>query len=464
VIGLRLLLTTYYFPPVAGVGVERTLKHVTYLPEQGWQPVVIGPGNPGYRLVDPASVARIPPGTELHQAFAVEPAHIRQLGRWLGNAARGIWPISNDLTTDDGRMEAESATDQGGSGGSHLRDALNDAWAWLIPRTFFPDEQLLWVPAAVAVALRVHQLSPVDAIYSSSPPVSSHLAAAVVASLTGLPWVADFRDPWVGNAFNRALTPVHENLRNSLERLIVRSAARTVFATAALRDAYARRYPALGGRFVTITNGYDADELADLARELPAGGGDGSRPFQLVYAGSVYGDRELEVFLDGVERLLAARPQLRDELRIEFIGWWSTANERLAASRLPRLAPVVRHSAQVSRSAALARVAAADAGLLLLAGGPDRDLFVGAKLFDYLGLDRPVLAVAPPGEIRQILSGLDWGVAVDPTPADVARGLEAIIAAGPPSHPADPERRFERRRLTAQLASLLDEVASARPA
>jgi glycosyltransferase involved in cell wall biosynthesis len=301
----------------------------------------------------------------------------------------------------------------------------------------------------------VHRADPVTALYSSSPPISSHLAAALIASVTNLPWIADFRDPWVDNAFAVALPPPYEWMRGRLERMIVNRAARTVFATPTLRDRYASRYPHVADRFVTVMNGYDRADLAGFRHHAGAPG----RPFHLIYTGSVYGERELAVLLDGVERLLARRPSLPDELRIEFVGWFSAENERLAARRFPLLGPVVERSGQVPKEEVLARAASADAGLLLLDDGPDRDLFVGAKLYDYIGLDLPVLAVAPDGDARRVLRELSWGICVDPKPEGVAAGLEQLLAAPPPDHVADPEGRFERRALSRELAALLDAVA-----
>src|SRR5690606_19129389 len=80
-------------------------------------------------------------------------------------------------------------------------------------------------------------------------------------------------------------------------------------------------------------------------------------------------------------------------------------------------------------------------------------------LFDYLGLGRRVLAVAPPGEVRRILTELDWGVGVDPTPESFADGVERLLTEPAPDRPADPDRRFERRTLSGHLAELLDRVA-----
>jgi len=438
------------FPPVAGTGIERTLKHVTYLPEFGWQPVVVAPANPAYRLIDPASVERIPAGTEVHGAPLLEPAHARLLMRRLfGSATPGPGG------TPVGPAPAHTATGRG------LRGLANSAWARLIPALFFPDEQLLWAPSAALVGWRAHRRQPVDLIYSSAPPFSSHLAAGMLSRLIGVPWVADFRDPWIGNTFARPLGAPHRRLQAALERWMVSRADRSVFATRRIRDRYAQRYPALVDRFVAIPNGYDLEDLQRAAQRGSTPGSVAEDTFRVVYTGSIYGSQELPILLDGVERLLGRRPELRERLRIELIGWMNSENQALASRRLPALDPAVRHLGQMARGDAIAHLASADAALLLMAPGRDQD--VGTKAYEYIGLDRPILAVTPPGEARTTLAELDWGIAVDPNPEGVADGLERIIDAPAPGRQADPERVYERRALSGRLAALFDEVLAGQP-
>lgn len=437
----RLLMVAYMFPPIGGIGVERTLRHVAHLPEFGWQPVIAAASNSGYRIVDPASVDRIPAHAEVHRARTVEPAHLRHaVARLLGRsgAASAV------------RFDPSLANRRPPSG---LRSAANAAWAAVIPLVFFPDDQLLWIPGAVAAGRRAAAAGQIDAIYSSSPPVSGHIAAALLARRLGRPWVADFRDPWIGNAFARPLPAPHRALQRRVERWIVDQADRVVLATSRMRDDFAARYPDRALRFVHIPNGYEPSEL-----NVPPAHREDDR-FHLVYAGSLYGERELELLLDGVERLLERRPEWRDRVRVDFVGWFSQANLAIAAERLPALAPVVRHHGFRPRPDAIAMQRAADAGLVLIAAGPNREGVATGKLYEYLGLDLPILAVTPPGEVRDILAALDWGVTADPTPDGVAGGLERVIEAQHPDRPADPERRYERRSLTGRLVEILEEVS-----
>lgn len=449
----RVLMVTYHFPPVGGVGVERSLKHVTYLPQHGWQPVVVAPRNSGYRIVLPESVGRIPPGTEIHRVTTVEPAHVRRAVGWLLGRLPGSRSGGGAAPRSGATPAAAPPSGASGRAGG-LRSAVNRAWAFAVPRILFPDEQLLWVPGAIRAGMAAHERDPVDLVYSSSPPVSGHLAAAVLSDLLDLPWVADFRDPWMGNAFVPHLPPIHRWLQRELERSIVVRADRVLFATATWRDRYARRYPQHADRFLHVPNGYDPADLAV--------GGSVSRPDDetrtLIYAGSIYGERELSVFLDGLAIALRRDAGLRDRLRVRFVGMLNPRNREIAEARGGEFEPVLSFAGFRPRAEVIAMQRAADAGLILIADDPGRDADVNAKLYEYIGLDLPVLAVAPPGETRATLEDLGWGMGVDPSPEAVADGLAAMVAAPRPERRADPQGRYERRALTARLATILDEI------
>jgi len=451
----RIMVVAYGFPPVAGAAIERTIKFTTYLPEFGWEPVVIAPSHSAYHMVDSAALSRIRAGTEVHRAPTLEPAHVRRLARAiLAATSRMRSRVGSGPNAD----EAMAGPRGQGNGRQRLHEAANTWWGRAVATLFFPDEHLLWVPSALVAGLLAHRRRPVDLIYSSSAPISGHLAAALLTSITRVPWVADFRDPWIGNVFARPLGPLHRAMQRWLERSIANRADRLVFPTQLLRDEYAARYPDRADRFVTIPNGYDRLDMSAASVAADAVDPRESGTFLMVYAGSIYGRNDLALFLDGVDLLLRRRPELRARLRVEFIGWLNAESTALAARRLPALDPVVRHVGFQPRRLAIARLRAADAGLVLIPAEAGRELFVGTKVYEYLGMDKPVLAITPPGETRRTLEELDWGVIADPTPDGVAHGLEELLEQPPDRRVADPNGRFERRNLTGALARLLDEV------
>jgi glycosyltransferase involved in cell wall biosynthesis len=448
----RASIIAYYFPPLAGIGVQRTLKHVIYLPDAGWSPVVFAPRGAVYRLTDPASSADLSASLEVHRSFCYEPARLRRtLGRLI-RRMRGL-PAPAELG-------APPPGDARCASGSLAGSGLNRLWARVVRLLFFPDDQLLWTPFAVRSAISVQRRRPSQVLYSSSPPVTTHLIAGLVSRRTGTPWVADFRDPWIGNSFAAPLPGFQRQLQARLERWIVEQADRVVFATEGLARSYRTRYPSRAERFLTIPNGYDANELSRI-QALPRQD-DGT--FRIVYSGSIYGDRELEILLDGLTLAIRRDPALRDRLRVELIGWMTEPNRRRAEAAMAILGPVLKVSGFVPRDEALARLRAADAGLMLLADGPERDVVVGGKLFEYLGLDRQVLAVMPRGDARAILKELAWGIVADPDAEGVADGLERLLSAPVPARAADPEGRYEGRRLAARLGEVFDQVAAERVA
>jgi glycosyltransferase involved in cell wall biosynthesis len=444
----RVLMVSYFFPPLGGVGVQRTLKHATYLPDTGWTPVIIAPRGARYRLMDPAAVTALPRGLEVHRSLSYEPARLRHQLAHVARLLRG--------------SPTAGGPAGGGPGGSVASGAvpgwLNRAWAAVVRALFFPDDQVLWIPFAVRSGLGVHRAQPCHAIYSSSPPISGHLVAGLLKRQTGLPWIADFRDPWIGNSYASPLPPLQRRLQARIERWIVGTADRVVVATPGLLRRYTQRYPMAAHRFVLIANGYDP---ADIGSEPAPRATEPHRGiFRLTYTGSVYGTDELPIFAEGLALALGRRPELRDRLRVEFIGWMTEPNLRVIERLRPGLGDTLETTGFLPRAVALARLRASDAGLILVADGPGRDAVITGKLFDYLGMDKPVLAVAPAGDLRALLQELHWGVVADPEPGSIADALLRLVDAPPVVGRADPEGRYDRRRLAAQLSSLLDEVTA----
>jgi glycosyltransferase involved in cell wall biosynthesis len=456
----RVLVVAYNFPPVGGVGILRTLKYVTYLPDSGWEPVVLTARNPGAAMRDEDSERTLPADLRVERSFSPEPAKLRRV---LGWAARRIGRAGAPQGASGARA-AEAVGAAGAVGAETPRrpgpwmSRLSTAWVGATHLVFYPDEQVVWALFALRRGLAVARAAPIDVVYSSSAPISCHLAAGLIARRAGLPWVADFRDPWIGNAFAVPPRRLHAYLQKRIESRIVHLADRVVFPTSGVAAAYAARYPGAAHRFVVIPNGYDRNDIpARTAPPAPAADG----RFHLAYGGSLYGERELELFLDGLELLVTRRPEVRDRLAVDFIGWLSLHNQAVAGrySDPGRLGSMLDFAGFLPHREAVARLAAADALLQVIGDDPNKGQIQGGKLMEYIGLDRPILAVVPEGDARAVLRELDWGVLADPTPEGVADGIERLLAAPSPVRSADPEGRYDRVNLAARLAVVLDSVA-----
>lgn len=443
----RVLLVSYFFPPVGGVSVPRVTAIARHLPSHGWATTVLAPENPGYPLRDEAGLASVPLETHVVRARIVEP------GQWRTPAA-GI---------DSARPSGDAGARSGAP--ARFKAALVKRLRGLLGRTadlvLFPDEQIGWYPFAVVAGARALRRDRPSAIWSTSSPITAHLVAGTLAVIGRRPWIADFRDPWVGNVLAADRPRVHAWLMRHVERWIISHADRVTFAMPRLTRLYEARYPEFAVRFVTWPNGYDRSELTELVGARPADQPVASPEIRITYSGTLDRPAELEVFLAGLGVALARRAPGIDRLRIQFIGHVSTECEALLASwsRQPGRERVLELRGFMPRAAALRALADSDAALVLLGDLPGMELFVGGKLYEAIGLHKVVLAMAPSGDLRDVLDGLDWGITVDVRPEAVADGLERLVGRGRERRSVDLAGRFERRELVAQLAGWLDAVA-----
>jgi glycosyltransferase involved in cell wall biosynthesis len=417
------LFVAFHYPPEASSsGVLRTLKYTRYLPDHGWRVTVLTLRTDAYETTDPVLAAQIPESVRVVRSRYVD------VKRHL--AFRG------------------------------LHSAL----------LAIPDRWIGWWPWAVAAGRRILREDPVDLVYSTSPHPTAHLIAGALARMRSLPWVADFRDPWFEDPPEPGTPALAHWAARRLEGAVVHRANRVIASTARLRDTLAARWAAEPAeKFASISNGYDDADFSGLASAPPRGR---EQPMLLLHAGSINPlFRDPRPLLEAIRD--AADMGLLDtsRIRLRFLGGGpfgdSPEMQRLVAGT--RLASRVEFHPRVLYDAALSELRAADVVVLLQASTDTLDL-VPAKLFEYLGAGRPVLALVYPGATGEVLQETGGGWAVDPR--DRAALREAVMTvyrawcAGTLDQVrAAPERlaRFSRRHLAAQLAGQFDSLAGAAP-
>jgi glycosyltransferase involved in cell wall biosynthesis len=407
-------MVAYYYPPLGGIGVHRTLKFSKYLPEYHWEPVVltIRPGKG--LLMDPSLEQEIPAEAQIFRTPSLS------LPLWLP------WRVRNFISR------------------------------WI----FVVDEQLGWLPYAVRAGRRILQASPCQVIYTSSSPYTDHLIGYRLKKRLGVPWVADFRDPWVGNFAIRIPTRFHRYLVSVLERRIVHLADRVLVVNEPTRGAFLQRYPGLEkDKFQAIPNGYDADDFEALSPLNPL-----ADQFLLVYSGSFYGERRTpRFFFEALQNLIGSSAIPEQAIRVRLVGNAGKATLQMIESM--GLSGVVEMSGFLPHREAIAQLLAADALLLVVGAGMSSESVLPGKIYEYLASGKPILGLVPPGVSADLIREAGAGVVVDPQ--DV-QGIAAQILnlyerwkKGTLNVQSDPQvvERFSRRSLTSQLADVLDHVA-----
>lgn len=409
----KVLVVAWYFPPWGGAGVQRTVKHVKYLPQFGWQPVVLTGPTPRAGLSDATLLE------DLGQAPVV-----RRTRALLPPAALP-WRLRHALTR------------------------------WLL----ISDEQAGWYPFALRAASDLIQRGDIDAVYTTSTPYTAHLAGLRLKQRFGLPWVADFRDPWADNAAIRPPTAWHRQRIRRWEQQVVSAADRVTVVSEPMAQAFRATYPQVDAqRFLSLPNGYDPD---DFSQTQPAGRQPGR--MGIVYSGSFYGQRSSQPFLQALHNLLNRGDLPRSAVHVRLVGnvGQATVDQVTALG----LGDVVEVTGYVAHRQSVAYVMGADVLLLMIAPGPGSAGVLTGKIFEYLAARRPILALTPPSAAADLIRASRAGVVIDPDdgPAIERQLLEwhgqwqrgELVCASD----AAVVERFDRRRLTQALAGTLHETS-----
>jgi glycosyltransferase involved in cell wall biosynthesis len=421
------LLVTYMFPPLSGVGSIRPLKFARYLPEFGWQVIVLTVRK-GFDFgsgMDASLLDQLPSTVHVHRARSVEPPY-RVAATLAGGDPSQRPPVRKRF----------------------LR-ALRTAF-------LIPDDKIGWLPFAVREGRRIMRQGKVDLIFATSPPPTALLAAASLSRWGQRPLVVDFRDPWTQFTLHHWLrNPLRRRIEKALEHKVLRHAARIITVTGPRTAALAEEYPDIRRqRFVTLTNGFD---LADFG---PPSAPPHNERFTVVYTGSFYYHRQPAAFLRALEGLLDDHPDLRARVRVLIAGASGPVlGEQVAALGLH---DVVTIAGIVPYRESVALQKGADVLLLFLGDSPMASTWYPAKAFEYIATGRPILALVPEGITADLVREAGTGVVIAADDIDaIRRAILDLFSRWREgrlptlSDPAFP-LRFERRRLTERLADLFN--------
>lgn len=433
----KLLFVATYFPPVPSGGNARQLRFLRYLPEFGWEPTVLT-----FRAQGPVPD---PEGVRIIRTLTPAPDVAYALAR---RATAALQTRSRSAATRPPDDSIAASRSHDGTAvarrdliaGQKRRSRSQEINRWL----FVPDLYVGWVPPAVLAGVRLVRREDFAAIFSSYPRGSTHLVAAGVAARTGLPWLADYRDPWPTHQFLRYKTVLHERANVALERWALAHAAAATTVNEPIADDLRRRFPLLASRVSVIPNGFDRTEtVADIALD------DG---FWFVHTGRLYrrGDK--------AARFLDALAELPGEIGVVFVG--ADGKQIRSYAESLGIADRVRTLPYVAHSVALGYQRAASALLLITGDAPES---MSSKVFEYLQSGRPVFAMTPPtsaaARLLDEVGGGERPASGGPLATDLAAFVDRVRAGA--LRAADPAvlERYDARALTARLAQILDRLS-----
>lgn len=385
----RVLIISYYWPPTGGSGVQRWVKFAKYLPSEGWQPVIYTPDNPEQLAVDHSLEAEIPAEAEVIKTHITEPYELyKKFLRKSGHSAEAV--------------EVNPVNAQN-------KSFLQKVAMWVRGNLFRPDPRCLWIGPSVRFLKKYLEEHPVDLIVSTGPPQSMHLIGRRLALETGLPWIADFRDPWTKIFYFKhlSMTRATERWHKKMEKKVLDQASAVVAVSPLVQQDFQMMTQT---PVELITNGFDeCDFSSEICKEAFGGP---KKDFVITHTGLFASDGNPTTLWEVLAEKCRKDEHFRKLLKIKLIG--KTDEQICASIRKAGLTENMCDLGYQPHAVAIEEQRNASLLILPLRKEPEYKAVLPGKLFEYLASWRPVLGIGQPdGAMSMILNTTKTGIVLN---------------------------------------------------
>jgi len=361
----KILIITYYWPPSGGAGVQRWLKFTKYLPEFGYTPVVltVDENQASYAQLDASLLQEISPDLKVYKTDTFEPYNIYR------------------------KLSNKKEIPYGGFSNQKKLTLFEKISRLIRGNIFLPDPRRGWNRYALKKAMELIRSEKFDVMVTSGPPHSTHLIGKRIHEVTGIRWVADFRDPWTDIYYYKELyhTGFASRIDRSMEKSVLINADKIITVSQEVGKLLLRKIPGSSGKIAVIPNGYDETDFENttiLQNDC----------FTIVYTGTISIGYRIDNFIEAVSTL---PDQVKNSIKIRFVG--NVPDEIINQFHQKNLALMVEVLGYVPHEQAVSQMLSASLLLLAIPDAPDNKGIVTGKFFEYLAAKRPILAIGPLG-------------------------------------------------------------------
>jgi glycosyltransferase involved in cell wall biosynthesis len=344
-----------------------------------------------------------------------------------------------------------------------MKDLILD-WAFS-----FPDPQCSWLGPAIRRFSDLKREELPQLVFATGGPWTSLLVGETLAKRFGVPFIADYRDPWTSNPYDSYSSSFLADKAKRLEQFVCASAARVIANTEELRLKLCDDYPQVRNKCITIPNGFDREGFIEedgtnTLMDQPATQSVDAGGVELCHFGTVYGKRSPLQLFQAMWELHEERLVTAAQIRMRFVGAWDVTDPRCEklAQELEKHG-FLRREAPISHQVCVRQMARARVLLIIQ---PDSPLQVPGKIYEYIAVGRPLLLIGGEGATAKLVERHQLGLCcpndvshIKPLLRQVARG---DLALKPPAKGCTD--CFDYQMLTGELAQLLDTVLAEREA
>lgn len=450
----NILYIAYFFPPLGGSGVQRTLKFIKYLPMYDKLPIVATVKEGHNFAYDEEMIKEVPDEVKIYRSNSGENLWLRKQIEGLNKAlvvVKGKLKKKNDESIN---IEKDNSIKEEVSNSMTIKDKI---FQYLEYNYYVPDTKIRWYKNAVNdIVNRVLKENEIDLIFSTSYPYTDHLIGLEIKKRTNKPWVVDLRDPWVGNKFiYDRYNEKRKDKEKALEKEVIKYADKVINVTENITNIYKERYPEYRDKFITITNGFDMSDI--VFEEIK------SDRFIINYSGIVTDGQSPEIFLKAVEELVKKDTNFKNDLLINFTGTIIDKYKELFNNKY--IKDNIKINGYASHSDVLKEMKKACINLIILPDTEESKGIYTGKIFDYILSEKPILGIMPLGGVAsELINSKEIGLAVDNKDLEGMRNyIEKIYLEWKNGKDLNNNaislcNEFDRKSLTKKLSDVFDEL------
>jgi len=433
----NLLVIAYYFPPSGGPGVQRVLKHIKYLREYGWNPIVLTVSNGDFPARDESLLKQIPSDIKVIRTKIFEPYDLY----------RALTGKGKDTAIDVNVIKKDGE-----------KIGMKEQLAEFVRSTFFiPDARIGWFLTARKAINELLATEHISAVYSSSPPYTCSIIARHIKRKYGIPWIAGFRDPWTGFISSPKRWLIPKKIDMTMERSVFTEADAVECAWEGIIKDALSKYPELNpAKFHHVPNGFDSSDFPEVHWQK-------NEKFTLTYTGSMYGRRNPAALFSAIENLIQNNKISPSKIKLRFIGRFG--NEVLDMFENASFKDSIEIISYMSHGESIANLMKSDCLLLVVDESKESEEIVPGKVYEYIGVGRPIIATGPEeGAVGKLIKSTKAGFIAHQSNVQkieeiffnyYKQWLDGKIEYNPD---VEEIQKYERKNAAFKLSQLLNEI------
>ena len=420
---MKVLIITYYWPPSGGSGVQRWLKFVKYIQQYNIEPVIYTVDNPNYAIADETLLKEVPSDIEILKHPIKEPNNLLSI---FGNKKK---------QTSAGFLDANPSF-------------FGKIAQYIRANFFIPDARKYWVKPSVKFLSKYLSENKIDVIITTGPPHSLHLIGLQLkqklSQSLGIKWIADFRDPWTDIDYFHQLPLTKKAIKkhHQLEKEVISNADTVLVVGKTMKENYLK----FNRNIEVITNGFDTSINNSVA---------------VLHIGMMNADRNPIMLWKVLSEIIKENDEFANKFQLKLIG--KCADEVKESIKSYGLSTHLEMIGYLPHNEVINFQKSAQILLLAVNKVPSAKAIITGKIFEYLQVKRPILAIAPTdGDLAEIINLTNSGIVVDFEDAETLKKtiLELYNAYKNNNLEINSKHieQYHRKNLTGQLASIIKEI------